>query len=1416
MSAKLRVGIPLIGGKGWLGGVSYVENLIKALRMLPPDESPLIYLVVRPNMVEELELHEHLFPLVNGIYSVAVNSALLPSIVNFNDCADLGEAVDFLFPVNSDVVNEICSASWIPDFQHVHLPHLFSKNELATRDSAFLNIAQIAKFVVFSSSDAANDFHKLYPFSNVITKVLHFHTLPSDEWFQSQPLEVVEKYNLPDRFILCCNQFWSHKNHALLFRALAKLIESNQPVHLVCTGATTDYRSADYFNELLHLLQELNIQEYVHIMGTLPRNDQIQLMRQALAVVQPSLFEGWSTVVEDARALGKTLVLSDLAVHYEQNPGFASFFNRQSIDSLQTVLSALLPGLLPGPNLANEETARDRSIELSLQFARNFMAIAREACVNLVARALEEGGRRMIDVKQLLRDDDPSNSICIATSVSTKNIDLQKRAIASWRHHGFHVVSVNIASEIDMLRPNFPGVDFVEVQRYGREGGGQPMIFLDDVFAVLKASSVMVCGIINPDIHLRPDVDLHGFIMSEAKGSLISCHRYDVENLSLVPGKPYLNGYDFFFFDKSILEKIPLSTFYLGSALWDVWVPLAAFLKGVRLKRCIAALGFHIVHQNHFDEKEWLQNCVKLVDNIFANDFNVLSHDNFLVKLKKLYSEDVRYGLFKLFRDYISENSTLVAPIQLLPDGVDPSLQNQFYLVTAIVSTYNADKFFRGCIENLLKQSLYKKGLLEIIIINSGSQQDEERVAEYYLETHDHIIYRRTERETLYAAWNRGVNLARGKYITHANTDDRHHLCAFEKMAHVLETHNVGLVYVDAFMTTTANETFDFHSANKMWLLPDFNVRQALLDCPFGCQVMWKAAVHNDVGMFDPSYKRAGDYEFFLRVGLKTGALHLPEVLALYHESPNNLSYQSPEDVIREVNRFIGAYRRQLPLESIYPYLQHDSSPVAMAAALVDFANYLMGIGGFLFTDSQLAEELYRQASEILPGDADILGNLIVACIANGKNTEACSIVRASSSPSPRLAYYAQLLLEGKLPELTLTCVEYAGLSTMHPVKKAHEIRVPWGRPVMDRSLRTVIIDGVIFQLQHGRPFGISRMWLSLLLELGAGPLAMRIILLDRVGTAPQIPGIQLRRIPAFSYGDAQREAAVLDDICREENAELFLTTYYTYTNVVPSLLMLYDMIPERFETVGPVDAAPAWRDKYHAIMNSNAYAAISQSTAGDLATFYPLVAQRPVTIVPCAVSDDFKVHSVEEIATFKKTNGIDRPYFLLVGRRDYYKNAKLFFQAFSRLPDRGQYAIVMAGGGESLESELRDLAGPAAGYAGFFVDRDLSLAYSGALALVYPSLCEGFGLPILEAMQSGCPVITCQNSSLPEVAGSAALYVGECDVDAMSKSLLDVQDPDVRAYLIKRGVERARQFSWQKSAARLVQAMLEAMNVKG
>ena len=231
------------------------------------------------------------------------------------------------------------------------MPELFSPSEIAKRDTGIAILAEEAHTIVFSSESAAADFGRFYPAARARAEVLHFHTHPSPSWFTGDPAAVQRQFHLPDEFLLVSNQFWQHKNHRTLFAALALLQERGLRPTVVCTGQTGDFRKKDYFNTLLRQMHEAGIASQVCVLGLIERAEQIQLMRRSLAVIQPSLFEGWSTVLEDARALGKTVIASDLAVHREQDPPGCTFFVRIQPEALADALAAVIAGTpaRPGP-----------------------------------------------------------------------------------------------------------------------------------------------------------------------------------------------------------------------------------------------------------------------------------------------------------------------------------------------------------------------------------------------------------------------------------------------------------------------------------------------------------------------------------------------------------------------------------------------------------------------------------------------------------------------------------------------------------------------------------------------------------------------------------------------------------------------------------------------------------------------------------------------------------------------------------------------------------------------------------------------------------------------------------------------------------------------------------------------------------
>lgn len=359
-----------------------------------------------------------------------------------------------------------------------------------------------------------------------------------------------------------------------------------------------------------------------------------------------------------------------------------------------------------------------------------------------------------------------------------------------------------------------------------------------------------------------------------------------------------------------------------------------------------------------------------------------------------------------------------------------------------------------------------------------------------------------------------------------------------------------------------------------------------------------------------------------------------------------------------------------------------------------------------------------------------------------------------------------------------------------------------------------IVIDGVFFQLQQQS--GIVRVWRSLLEEWIKEGFAPYLLLLDRAGTAPKIPGLLSRTISPYDYNNTDADRQLLQQICTEEGANLFISTYYTTPLSTPSVFITYDMIPE---VMGVNLDNPMWREKHYAIRQASHYLAISHNTARDLVKFFPEISLDSVTIAHCGITREFAPASSQEIEAFYRQYQISKPYFMVVGDRvgvNGYKNTLIFFQALSQLSSKWGFEIVCTAGHPSLERELQAYTAGLKVHLLRLSDSELKAAYSGAIALVFTSKYEGFGLPVLEAMACGCPVITCPNSSIPEVAGEAALYVPENDLNGLINALLDVQKPTIRSSLIRAGLGQARKFSWSKMAKTVSSVLLKACGYQG
>lgn len=357
MSERKRIGIPFLYDSGWAGGLYYITNIIRSLATLPDAERPELFVFYRnaeiQNELEKLDYpYLHKLPIKKpfsffGRLRAKFEKIFFGKIISTPQYDS--QIVNFVFPCDnySSIVDyslkNVPKAYWIADFQHKYLPGFFDSAEIDRRDRVFEEIASKSGVLVLSSENAKSDFIKFYPRYQVNIAVIPFATVLPD--FENIPINsLLGKFGIGARYFMAPNQFWAHKNHMVILKAALLLKHSTHDFRVVFTGREEDVRNAGYVKELKDYVQANGLADTVLFLGFIDRKEQLQLMKHSMAVIQPSMFEGWSTVVEDAKAISQSLIVSNLEVHREQCGNSAFYFSPSDEVQLCKHMKSILDG----------------------------------------------------------------------------------------------------------------------------------------------------------------------------------------------------------------------------------------------------------------------------------------------------------------------------------------------------------------------------------------------------------------------------------------------------------------------------------------------------------------------------------------------------------------------------------------------------------------------------------------------------------------------------------------------------------------------------------------------------------------------------------------------------------------------------------------------------------------------------------------------------------------------------------------------------------------------------------------------------------------------------------------------------------------------------------------------------------------
>ena len=336
---KIKVAFIISPNPNWLGELNYFKSLIGSINDLKEDIPIKLYVFTGQN---EKNFTNKKYKKINIIKTNILNSnGFLPFLKKVSSYLfkKYDPLISYLLKKYS--INVLShykpvfgfkNISWFPDFQHIYYPNFFSKKEVSYRNTLYNNYIKNSEILIVSSKSSKKD---LINFNKNQKKIKVLNFVPQIDFSKIKNIKYLKKeININKKYIFTPNQFWVHKNHICIIEALKILKNKGINIQCIFTGSNYDHRKPNHFNDLIKKIKLYKLKDQIKYNGILPYNKIINLIHHSEVVINPSYFEGWSTVVEEAKMLDKNILLSNIDVHLEQKPKKSIYFDPKNSKEL--------------------------------------------------------------------------------------------------------------------------------------------------------------------------------------------------------------------------------------------------------------------------------------------------------------------------------------------------------------------------------------------------------------------------------------------------------------------------------------------------------------------------------------------------------------------------------------------------------------------------------------------------------------------------------------------------------------------------------------------------------------------------------------------------------------------------------------------------------------------------------------------------------------------------------------------------------------------------------------------------------------------------------------------------------------------------------------------------------------------------